>query len=178
MNRSNAPTTTIIHDQKSFWWHDQKSYQKGDKLSRTSNYEHHAVVRSFGGTKTEDYIQPTVNLSPKQIILHCGTSNIPSSEDSETIANNIINLAKNIKTDTAKVAILGIIPRADTFNLSTKQVNETLKKICKEEIIPFILHHGINTSFHLVSRGLHLYDKGATRFAQKFKRILSDIEFV
>ena len=53
----------------------------------------------------EDYIKPTVKLSPKQIILHCGTNNLPSSEDPETVAKNIINLAKNIKTDTAKVAI-------------------------------------------------------------------------
>ena len=152
----------------------------GDKLSRQLNYKHHVVVRSFGGAKTqcmEDYIKPTIKLSPKQIILHCRTNNLPSSEDPETIAKNIINLAKNIKADSTKVAISGIIPRRDTFNLKTKQVNETLKKICEEEKIPFISHHGINTRFHLNSRGLHLNDKGATRLAQNFKKFLSDIEF-
>ena len=104
----------------------------GGKSSRQLNYKHHVVVRSFGGANTqciEEYIKPIVKLSQKQLILHCGTNNLPSSEDPETIAKNIINLAKNIKTDTAKVAISGIIPRRDTFNLNAKQVNKTLKKI-------------------------------------------------
>ena len=152
----------------------------GDKLSRQLNYKHHVEVRLFGGAKTqcmEDYIKPTVKLSPKQIILHCGTNNLPSSEDPETIAKNIINLAKNIKADTAKVAISGIIPRTDAFNLKAKQVNETLKKICEEKKILFIPHHDINRHYHLNSRGLHLNDKGATRLAQNFKKFLSNVEF-
>ena len=125
----------------------------------------------------EDYIKPKVKLIPKQIIFHCGTNNLPSKEDPETIAKNIMSLAKNIKTDTTKVAISGIIPRRNTFNHKAKQVNQTLKKICEEENIPFISHHGINNRFHLNSRGLHLNDKGATRLDQNFKKFLSDIEF-
>ena len=125
----------------------------------------------------EGYIKPTVKLSPKQTILYCGTNNLPSSEDPQTTAKDIINIARNIKTDTLKVAISGIIPRRDTFNLKAKQVNETLKKICEEEKIPFISHHGINTRFYLNSRGLHLNDKVPTRLAQNFNSFLSDIEF-
>ena len=113
----------------------------------------------------EDYIKPTVKLASKQMILHCGTNNLPSNEDPENIAKNIMNLAKNIKTDTTKVAISGITPRRDTFNHKGKQVNQTLKKICEEENITFILHHGIKNRFYLNSRGLHLNDKGATRLA-------------
>ena len=79
----------------------------------------------------EDYIKPTVKLSPKQTILYCGTNNLPSSEDPQTTAKDIINIARNIKTDTIKVAISGIIPRRDTFNLKAKQVNETLKRYAK-----------------------------------------------
>ena len=118
-----------------------------------------------------------MKLAPKQTILHCGTNNLPSNEDPETIAKNIMNLAKNIKTDITKVAISGIIPRRDTFNHKAKQVNQTLKKIYEEENIPFISHHGINNRFHLNSRGLHLNDKGATCLAQSVKKFLSDLEF-
>ena len=152
----------------------------GEKLSRQLNYKHHVVVQLFGGAKTqcmEDYIKATVKLSSKQTILYCRTNNLPSSEDPQTIAKDIINIARNIKTDTIKVAISGIIPRRDTFNLKAKQENETLKKICKEEKIPFISYHRINTRFLLNRRGLHLNVKGATRLAQSFKRFLSDIEF-
>ena len=151
----------------------------GDKFSRQLNYKHHVVLRLFDGAKTqcmEDYIKPTVKISPKQIILHFGTNNLPSSEDPETIANNIINIAKNIKADTKKVAISGIIPGRDTFNLKATQVNKTLKKICKEEKIPFILNHDSYTRFHLNIRGLHLNEKGATHLAQNLKSFLSDIE--
>ena len=112
----------------------------GDKLSRQLENKHQVVVRSFGGAKTqcmEDYIKPIMKLAPKQIILHCGTNNLPSNEDPETIAKNIMNLAKNIKTDTTKVAISGIIPRRDTFNHKAKQVNQTLEKICKRTFLSF-----------------------------------------
>ena len=66
-------------------------------------------------TLHEDYIKSTMKLSPKQIILYCGTNNLPSNEDPETIAKNITNLAKNIKADIAEVAVSDIIPRRDTF---------------------------------------------------------------
>ena len=56
-------------------------------------------------------------------------------------------------------------------------MNQTLKKIHKEENIPFISYHGINNRFLLNSDGLHLNDKRATRLAQNFKKFLSDIEF-
>ena len=62
-----------------------------------------------------------MKLSPKQIILRCETNNLQSSEDPETIAKNITDIAKNIKADTVKVAILGIIPRRDTFNLKANK---------------------------------------------------------
>ena len=111
-----------------------------------TNYQ----LRSFGGAKTqcmEDYIKPTIKLSSKQIIFHCGTNNLPKTEDPGTITKNICDLAKNIKANTAKVAISVIIPRRDAFNLKAKEVNETLKKACEEQKIPFLSHHGINTRY-------------------------------
>ena len=83
----------------------------------------------------EDYIKLTVKLFSKQIIIHCITNKltsriytVTSRQYLETIAKNIIKLAKNIKADATKVAILGIIPRRDTFNIKAQQVNDTLKK--------------------------------------------------
>ena len=98
----------------------------------------------------KDYIKPTLKLSQKQIILHCGNNNLPLSEDPETIAKIIMNLDKNIKTDTAKVVILGI-SHEEILNLKAKQVNNILKKICKEVNIPFISHYGIKALCYLQS---------------------------
>ena len=95
----------------------------GDKLSNSLNNIHHVVVRSFDGDKTqsmEDYIKPTIKLSPNQIIIHYDTNNLPSNEEPKTIADNIINLAKKVKSDAYKVAISGIIPRRDLHNQKAK----------------------------------------------------------
>ena len=102
----------------------------GDKLSHSLNNNYHVVVRSFGGAKTqciEDYIKPTIKLCPNQIIIHCGTNNLPSNEEPKTIADNIINLAKKAKSDVHKVVTSGIIPRRDEHNQKAKQVSDILK---------------------------------------------------
>ena len=88
-----APITTIIGDSMV-----QKVF--GDKLTNSLSNNHHVVVRSFGGAKTqcmEDHIKPTIKLSPNQIIIHCGTNNLPSNEESKIIADNTNNLAKKTK---------------------------------------------------------------------------------
>ena len=40
-----------------------------------------------------------MKLAIKQMILYCRTNNLPTKEEPKSIANNIINLAKNIKTN-------------------------------------------------------------------------------
>ena len=75
-NINMAPVITIIRDsvvRKVF----------GDKLLNSLNNNNQVVFRSFGGAKTqcmEDDITPTIKLSPNQIIIHCGTNNLPSNE--------------------------------------------------------------------------------------------------
>ena len=102
-----APITTIIGDSMV-----QKVF--GDKLTQSLSSNHHVVVCSFDGAKTqcmEDHIKPTIKLSPNQIIIHCGTNNLPQNEESKIIADNTNNLAKKAKSDVQKVATSGIIPR-------------------------------------------------------------------
>ena len=115
-NINMAPVTTII---------EVSMVRKvfGDKLSNSLNNKHHVVVRCFGGAKTqcmEDYTKPTIKLSPNEIIIHCGTNNLPSNEEPKTIADNIINLVKKTKSDVHKVAISGIIPKRDWHNQKGK----------------------------------------------------------
>ena len=128
----------------------------GDKLTNSLSNNHHVVVRSFGGAKTqcmEDHIKRTIKLSADQIIIHCGTNNLLSNEESKIIADNTNNLAKKAKSDVHKVAISGIIPRRDRHNQKAKQVNDILKYSCVEQNIPFISHDGINQRLHLNGRG-------------------------
>ena len=62
----------------------------------------------------EGYIKPKMKLDSNQIILHCGTNNLPSKEELKSTASNIINLTINIKIDTIIVAIYGLKLRRDT----------------------------------------------------------------
>ena len=113
-----APITTIIGDSMV-----QKVF--GDKLTNSLSNNHHVVVRSFDGAKRqcmEDHIKPTIKLSPNQIIIHCGTNNLPSKEESKIIADNTNNLVKKAKSDVHKVAISGIIPRRDRHNQKAKDI--------------------------------------------------------
>ena len=167
-----APVTTIIGDSVV-----RKVY--GDKLSNSLNNNHYVVVHSFGEAKTrrmEDYIKPTIKLSPNQIIIHCGTNNLLSNEEPKTIADNIINLVKKVKSDAHRVAISDIVPRRDRHSKKAKQVNDILKQFCVEENIPFISHHGINPRLHLNGCGLHLNDKRSSCLANNFRNFLSDSE--
>ena len=115
-NINMAPVTTIIGDSMV-----RKVF--GDTLSNSLNNNHRVVVGSFGGAETqcmEDYIKPTIKLSPDQIIIHCGTNNLPSNGEPKTTTDNIINLAKKAKSDVPKVAMSGIIPGRDRHNEKTK----------------------------------------------------------
>ena len=126
----------------------------------------------------EDYIKPTIKLSPNLMIIHCGTNILPSNEEPKTITDNIINLAKKAKPVVHKVAISVIIPRRGRQNQKAKQVNDILKQSCVNENILFISHHGINPSLHLNGRGLHLDDKRFSRLANNFRNFSSDLELM
>ena len=58
------------------------------KLSRIT-LKKYLVVHYFGRAKTQCmkvYIKPAVNLPPNQVLIHCGTSNLPSNIESEDTA--------------------------------------------------------------------------------------------
>ena len=51
----------------------------------------------------KDYIKPTIARKPDMVILHTGTNDLKSNQNPSDIANEIINLAKNIKISGAEV---------------------------------------------------------------------------
>ena len=51
-----------------------------------------------------------------EIIIHVVTNDSFSDKEPKDIANDIIQLAKSVKTDANKVAVSSILPRKDRFN--------------------------------------------------------------
>ena len=58
-------------------------------------------MKHFSGSTTEymkTYIQSPLMRDPDRVIIHVGTNDLRSSQDPETIAKNIIDIAKNSTT--------------------------------------------------------------------------------
>ena len=56
------------------------------------------IVKHFSGSTTEymkTYIQSPLMRDPDRVIIHVGTNDLRSSQDPETIAKNIIDIAKS-----------------------------------------------------------------------------------
>ena len=70
-----------------------------------SDREEKVVVKDFSGSTTEDvktYIQPPIKREIDRVIIPVGTNDLKSSQDPETIAKNIIDIAKNSTTSTTR----------------------------------------------------------------------------
>ena len=62
---------------------------------------HRVVVKSFPGATTNDmkqYLMPTVDKKPQQIILHVGTNDLRDHSPT-VVAENIVDLAKKIEME-------------------------------------------------------------------------------
>ena len=67
--------------------------------------------------------KPTQEKSPAEIIINVGTNELYSDKEPKDIANDIMILAKSVKTDANKVAVSSILPREYKFNSKAKEVN-------------------------------------------------------
>ena len=89
----------------------------GWKMSKRINSKCKIFVKRFSGATTtcmKDYIKPSLRtFSPDHFILHTGTNDLASSKTSQEIANSIINLACQLKTDSLDVSVSTIIVRGD-----------------------------------------------------------------
>ena len=76
------------------------------------------------------------------------TNDIKTSTDPEQIAENIINLAKSMKTDNEDVIISELAPRNDQLNKKAKEVNDVLTLECNKRNICIIKHDNMNVRRH------------------------------
>ena len=114
--------------------------------------EYFSIVKSFPGATTQDmkdYIKPTIARKPDMVILHTGTNDLKSNQNPPDIANEIINLAKNIKISGTEVSISSLIPRGDRLSEKGKKVNKESEEKCTAENFAFIVHKKINSKLNL-----------------------------
>ena len=101
----------------------KKHLPKGDKI----------YIKSFSGATTDamvDYVKPSLRYNPDLLILHTGVNNLRSKESPEVIAEDIVNLARDIKTNLNDIVVSGLVSRNDDLKYKGEQVNEYLIIIC------------------------------------------------
>ena len=110
---------------------------------------------------------------PDQLIIHVGTNDLRSSQDPETIAKNIIDIAKNSTTNKNEILVSSIVPRRDNLNGKGRQVNNILQKLCVENNFAYVNRGNIKPRQHCNYGGVHLNTAGSKILAENFILALS-----
>ena len=129
-------------------------------------------IKSFSGAKIKgmnDYIKPSLREDPNHFILYIGTNDITkASKFEELIAEEILELALKLKSETHEVSISNVIVRRGKWSAKVQKLNEHLKQPCRKynfflkDNCKFIKIH------HLNKIGIHLNKKGGTVLGMSF----------
>ena len=137
-------------------------------------------MKSFNGANIKDmhsYAKPTIDRKPNLILLHIGTNDLAQrrNEDEKSadqIAQEIIELASEMRVNNTEVVIAGIVPRGDDLETKRKRVNLILAGLCSENDYAFIEHTNIDASKHVSQSQIHLNWAGANLFESNLIRTL------
>ena len=149
----------------------------GGDLSKNLKNNKHVIIKSVSGAKTfqmYDYIRPTVNETPDEIIIHSGTNDFYHIKEPNDIAREIINLSNSIKLLIKKVSISGIVPRNDKYEGKPEEVNDILKTLCYENNFYFISHCNKDSYTNTNSKGHHLNYRGIQNLKDNFLKYLGN----
>ena len=109
-------------------------YLQSQKMSRNSQVK----IATFPGCTTQDmkdHIKPLLRRNPDEIIIHVGTNSLISSNSARKCANELVDLAKSITSESpAMITISSLISRSDDEALASKvpAVNKVLKQFCQQ----------------------------------------------
>ena len=149
----------------------------GRKLKGSLGNGQNVYVKSFSGANTEDmadYSKPPMKRNPDVVILHVGTNSLGTNKPAEDIANEINDLAVDLRNGENEVVVSAIIPRGDDLALNEKGkvVNQELKALCETNDLDFIDHQNIDETKHLNGSALHLNRMGTVLLANNFTKYL------
>ena len=86
----------------------------------------------------------------------CSHKWLKFSQDPETIAKNIVDIAKNITTNKNEILVSSIVPRRDNLNGRGRQVNNILQKLFVENNFANVNHDNMKPRQHCNYRAVHL----------------------
>ena len=118
----------------------------------------------------KDYIKPTIARKPDMVILHTGTNDLKSNQNPSDIANEIINLAKNIKISGTEVSLSSLIPRGDRLSVKVKK---KLTK-CTAKSFAFLVHKNIYSKLDVFPDKLYPNKKGQVILKGNFRIFINE----
>ena len=91
------------------------------------------------------HAKPTIEKTPENIIIHCGTNDISKDANSEKIVADIINPSESVSEESgSNVIISGLVPRKEYLNAKVRNVNNMLRDYCRNRMLTFLKHDNIN----------------------------------
>ena len=129
---------------------------EGSKLSKDVDTKHKVYVRRFRSAKVKCmkyYVKPCVRENnPDHVIINVGTNKLDSERKAEIRSKSIIDVAKNVSTNTSAVSISWIVHT----ERQVLDVNDELSKTYREAELDFITHKNINLRADLNNSRLHI----------------------
>ena len=135
-------------------------------------------VKGFSGEKTEcmkDYAQPAITENPDHILIHVGTNDLPTRRQPDITAEDIIQLALKLKTNSCYISISNIVMTNDQYRNKASAVNRKLKDLCKENNLHYIDHSNSINTRHLNGSKLRLNIKGTKILFSDLVEAISNI---
>lgn len=150
---------------------------RNDLLSRAT--KRRVTVRSFPGASSSDmkhYLQPSLQLEPREIILHAGTNDVRDSSP-RTVAEKLVDLGNLVSSSSpnTKVTISALTQRFDEESLGRKvtECNKIIKSFCNQNGWGLVQHQNIDLSC-VNGHKLHLNRKGIAILASNFVNHLTN----
>ena len=83
-------------------------------------------------------MNPCIKQDPEKPVAHCGTNDLETEKDHVKIADNILGLAHQCKTNNHHVMISEVVPQNDNLNSYAIIVIKILRKVCGKRNNGFI----------------------------------------
>ncbi len=94
------------------------------KMSEASGER--VFIKSFSGATTDcmnSHAVPAIKRNPKAVILHCGANDVRSNMTPDNIAEEIIDLAKEIRSKEKNVYVSGLVQPRGLWNEKVMETN-------------------------------------------------------
>ena len=133
--KSSKRTINIIGDSL---LKDVKPYQLKHKVKKNDKL----YVQSYRGARTsamKHHANASLEFKPDIFILHCGTNDLKLEKTPEKIADDILEIGLQLKSDNNDVYISGILTRRDDLNDKGRKVNDYLNQFLKTDGVDYIV---------------------------------------